>query len=364
MSNTPVADLRPIKDLASLVEGARKNPARGLRFLGCTACALDPEGLGKLAQIEDSEDRTRRTLDYLHSLTEWPPGRSDPIDAAMQGPILEASLADVALIESHFEAVSLDPPLPQATRSGLRRPCRRSRSPHGRSCTQGPRRPARAAICSGTSRNTGEEVQLDQPQRPDAGSIGQPGSRHAGRGRSSPAVSTDSTAARSPTFLQYHDDFVRGVRSGPHASPSVPAPDIDTPRHSSRDLPADGPRTPKRQWSRPGSTPAPSVPTASARRSAICSDRMDAALKTLAAISDSAERLRPPATDLALHSDRRSHRMARKDQRPAAAICRALTRNGRAENPVSAARNTLFVATRNTATLDLARTDVSRSSGP
>jgi hypothetical protein len=66
-----LTDLRPISELTSLVDG-------GLHYRGCAACALDPEGLGRLAEIEDNRERTELTLAYLSGLTVWPPVRPDP----------------------------------------------------------------------------------------------------------------------------------------------------------------------------------------------------------------------------------------------------------------------------------------------
>jgi Leucine-rich repeat (LRR) protein len=106
-------DLRPISELTSLLPGPDDPRGGGLHFSGSAACKVDPVGLGKLAEIEDDRERTERTLAYLRDLTVWPPAQSDAIERAMQGPILDASIADIALVEAHFEAVSPDSPLPR-----------------------------------------------------------------------------------------------------------------------------------------------------------------------------------------------------------------------------------------------------------
>jgi Leucine-rich repeat (LRR) protein len=79
LSNTRMlTDLRPISGQTSLTAGAIEREGYGLHFRGCAACALDPEGLGKLAQIKDDRERTERTLAYLRDLTVWPPVPPDP----------------------------------------------------------------------------------------------------------------------------------------------------------------------------------------------------------------------------------------------------------------------------------------------
>jgi Leucine-rich repeat (LRR) protein len=112
IDNSAVSDLRPVAPMNNLIPKPRGGGG-GISYKGIPACQLDPEGLGKLAEITDHEDRTRKTLAYLQSLTEWPPRGSEVIEQAMQGPILASSIADIALIESRFEAVSPDPPLPE-----------------------------------------------------------------------------------------------------------------------------------------------------------------------------------------------------------------------------------------------------------
>ena len=52
-----------------------------MSFTNCAATKLDPVGLGRLSEIEDDTERTKQTLDYLQSLTEWPPaGAATPAD--------------------------------------------------------------------------------------------------------------------------------------------------------------------------------------------------------------------------------------------------------------------------------------------
>ena len=71
LNNTGVRDLRALKDMSSLVEGAKV--WGGLRFAGTPATRLDPE-LKRLSEIGNDEERTRATLDYLRGLGEdWPP---------------------------------------------------------------------------------------------------------------------------------------------------------------------------------------------------------------------------------------------------------------------------------------------------
>ena len=78
LDNTGVRDLRALKDMSSLVEGAKV--WGGLSFAGTAATRLDPE-LKRLSEIGDDEERTRATLDYLRGLGEdWPPVPSLPGD--------------------------------------------------------------------------------------------------------------------------------------------------------------------------------------------------------------------------------------------------------------------------------------------
>lgn len=119
LERTQVADLRPIIALHYMMgslysrEDQRIYVHVGLRFKDCLACRLDPDGLGRLSQIDYHEHGPKEVIRYLQSLTVWPPHDSDPVEAAMDGPILEASIADIARIEAAFEAVSPDPPLPK-----------------------------------------------------------------------------------------------------------------------------------------------------------------------------------------------------------------------------------------------------------
>lgn len=78
LDDTQVSDLRPIKDLPHLgSDFGREHLSSGLHFRRCRACSLDPDGLGRLSEIDDDEDRTRQTLQYLQNLTTWPPRRRD-----------------------------------------------------------------------------------------------------------------------------------------------------------------------------------------------------------------------------------------------------------------------------------------------
>lgn len=76
LENKQLADLRQISDLASLIEDTKGLSllARGQHFIDIRATHFDPDGLGRLSEIEDNEERTRETLAYLKSLTHWPPG--------------------------------------------------------------------------------------------------------------------------------------------------------------------------------------------------------------------------------------------------------------------------------------------------
>ena len=76
LNDTPVSDLRPVTAIDTL-----RTPGRfytGLHFKNTAATRLDPEGLGRLAEIEDDDERGAQTLDYLNALTEWPPARTVP----------------------------------------------------------------------------------------------------------------------------------------------------------------------------------------------------------------------------------------------------------------------------------------------
>lgn len=74
VARTPLlSDLRPLCEMQSLVDGARWPPNFGLYYRGCLACELDPEGLGKLSEIESNVERTEKTLTYLRNLVDWPP---------------------------------------------------------------------------------------------------------------------------------------------------------------------------------------------------------------------------------------------------------------------------------------------------
>lgn len=76
LKNKQLADLRQISDLASLIEDTKGLSllARVQHFIDIPATHFDPDGLGRLSEIEDTEERTRETLAYLKSLTHWPPG--------------------------------------------------------------------------------------------------------------------------------------------------------------------------------------------------------------------------------------------------------------------------------------------------
>lgn len=73
---TKVADPRPLKDLEKLASGK----GLGLFITETPATALDPEGLGELAEMEDDQERSRAILDYLKELKDWPPRGAQPIE--------------------------------------------------------------------------------------------------------------------------------------------------------------------------------------------------------------------------------------------------------------------------------------------
>ncbi len=334
LSNTSVDDLRPIKDLPKLIEGSLGYRGN-LSFKGCKACDLDPEGLGKLAEIEDDDARTRRTIDYLQSLTDWPPVNSDPIEAAMHGPILEASLADLALVETVFEAVSPDPPLPM------------ERGPNYDDLVEvlayAADRLARAdradrfgmALIDGF-KDYRRRVKQEQPNGRLLNFIAD-----AVR-----AVLVDDLTADAldgfdrgqiAGFLENHDALMRGWFPAALA-PVVPEPDLSA-EVLSRELPPmvrDAEAMVEAGIA--GGIFGESVRTSLAYLRA----RMDAALKTLAT-SDSAERLAVALSDLrrtavlaAAWVGRIKGRLMQYAERSA---------EWARENPVAAARNAAFVAT-------------------
>ncbi|MGC1496710.1 MAG: leucine-rich repeat domain-containing protein [Sulfitobacter sp.] len=75
LEDTSISDLRPLKNLNNLTS---QEAYAGLTYKNCAATKLDPE-LKRLSEIEDNQERTRETLAYLKTLTEWPPSRSRPI---------------------------------------------------------------------------------------------------------------------------------------------------------------------------------------------------------------------------------------------------------------------------------------------
>lgn len=116
LSDTQVADLRPVAEIDKLIDGAREWSFNGLHFRRIPATRLDPEGLGRLAEIEDNAERTEKTLAYLKSLDRWPP---DPPDAPAQEEILRVAIGP----EGAEVAAAL--PDAQEQRDAIRRACHR-----------------------------------------------------------------------------------------------------------------------------------------------------------------------------------------------------------------------------------------------
>ncbi|MEM1079276.1 MAG: leucine-rich repeat domain-containing protein [Pseudomonadota bacterium] len=71
LDNTQVRDLRVLAGHQSLIPKKAMPFIYGLRFADTPATELDPE-LHRLAEIEDSRERTTETLAYLRGLPPWP----------------------------------------------------------------------------------------------------------------------------------------------------------------------------------------------------------------------------------------------------------------------------------------------------
>ncbi len=72
LNNTKVSDMRPLVDHPGLLRGAERGWIP-LAFKNTPATRLDPDGLGRLAEIKDDKQRTIETLAYLKTLDRWPP---------------------------------------------------------------------------------------------------------------------------------------------------------------------------------------------------------------------------------------------------------------------------------------------------
>ena len=84
LTGSRVTDLRPLRDLSGLAKGADGGFQywNGLHFRSTPVTTNNAE-LARLAEIENSQTRTRETLAYLKTLPPWP----EPLDT-LDGPIL------------------------------------------------------------------------------------------------------------------------------------------------------------------------------------------------------------------------------------------------------------------------------------
>lgn len=90
ISNTMIADLRPIRNMTSLLRNDYK-PFRGLFFRNIPALNLDDK-LKELSEIDDNYERTTKTLAYLREVGDnWPP---IPTTSPDQDTILTVSQTD------------------------------------------------------------------------------------------------------------------------------------------------------------------------------------------------------------------------------------------------------------------------------
>ncbi|WP_424929128.1 leucine-rich repeat domain-containing protein [Amaricoccus tamworthensis] len=91
IDSSGVEDLTPLKDLSSLIPTQDSGHYDGLFFSRCEACKRDPAGLGELAKIFDSSERTHKTLEYLQTFASTTEYTSGIPAAPSQDDVLEVS---------------------------------------------------------------------------------------------------------------------------------------------------------------------------------------------------------------------------------------------------------------------------------